>query len=713
LDQRALNDFPIQVKQLPYNSLGESARDTNGHPRSTGGSFQWRRYLLFVKKYWWIPAAAALVGAGIHVFLLAREPDQFVSTARMWVSGKMQLPEGRVYQEEVQNFLGTQIALMQSQRLMDLAHNAARASRPDRRTMPVELRVSALPRTSIIVLQAIGPEPEYLQVFLDNLMDGYGKAKRDVRERATDDALLAVKEGLREKKVQLEEEQKKLEAIRNDNVVFLQAQGDAAGSRLSQLNIQREDLNRELLLLNSILTGSFDLKGISTNPAPMLANLMARLDAAGQNSKAGQEFFGALQQIENLKLLRDDLSVNLRPKHPKMIKLNDDIARAEKLLEFYRAKSREDLIAARQRLENQIQFVEQSITNWEAKALEANTRLTAYERSRANAQRLQAICDDLTRTIQKVELDKALAQETLTKLDEGASIGLSISKPWARKIALGILMGLAAGGLIVYLIERVDDRVVPSTDLAGDFELSIIGRVPEVKLLQSPDRTKALPRPRDRQLFAESYRNLRSSLLFMPGSEHRPKTIVITSAVPYEGKSTVTVNLAETLARGGCRVLLVDGDLRRGELQKSLQLPGEPGLSDVLQGQVSASDAVLRTSHENLFFLPVGRITPSPGELFLGSRTDAVLKELAEQYDFILIDSPPILATDDTTSLAPKTDGVLFVVRESFSKAGLIRPAIDQLLQRQAKVVGLIVNRADSSSKEYCYYKYPEYYGAR
>jgi succinoglycan biosynthesis transport protein ExoP len=234
-----------------------------------------------------------------------------------------------------------------------------------------------------------------------------------------------------------------------------------------------------------------------------------------------------------------------------------------------------------------------------------------------------------------------------------------------------------------------------------------------VKLLQTSEKARALPRVHDRQLFAESYRNLRSSLLFMPTGDTRPKTIIITSAVPYEGKSTVTVNLAETLAHAGCRVLLIDGDLRRGQLQKFFQLPSEPGLSDLLQGPMSAEDVVLQTAQDNLFFLPIGKPGRSPGELFLATRTEGILKDLAGQYDFILIDTAPILATDDTTSLAPKTDGVLFVVRESFSKAGLIRPALDQLLQRQAKVLGLIVNRADSSSKEYCYYKYSEYYGSR
>jgi succinoglycan biosynthesis transport protein ExoP len=338
--------------------------------------------------------------------------------------------------------------------------------------------------------------------------------------------------------------------------------------------------------------------------------------------------------------------------------------------------------------------------------------MVEYEKLRESVQRLQTLRDKLWMGLSEVDLQKSFNQEALA-IFEDASMGAPIVNDWRKSVFMGVLFGLGAGLILVYLVQRIDDRVLPSNDLSGEFQLSIVGRVPEVKLIPSPDKLKALPRLRDRQLFTESYRNIRSSLLFMPVEEKRPKIIIITSAVPYEGKSTVCLNLAETLAFAGCRVLLIDADLRRGQIEKHFQVPSQPGLSDLLQGQTTIRDVVVQTAQNNLSFIPTGKPCVSPGELFLSPVTDAVLKDLSADYDFILIDTPPILAADDTTSLAPKADGVLFIVRESFTKSGLMRPAIDQLLQRRVKVLGLIVNRADSSSKEYCYYKYAEYYASK
>jgi hypothetical protein len=281
------------MRQLSYSSAASPGHALNGNDQhAPQRPIQCRRYLLFLRKWWWIPGLTALIGAGLQAFLLSREPDQYASVARMWVSGKLQLPEGRLYQEEVQNFFGTQIALMQGGRVVERAHAVARAARPDRQQIPVETRINPLPRTSILVLQAIGPDPEYVQLFLNALMEEYTKAKKNFRQKTTEEALAAANFDLSARQGELAVEQQKLEKLKKENdIVVLQAQGDAAGSRLSQLSIQREDLTRELLLLNSAsrLEQSLDLKGASSNSAPILTNLMAQFDAAGQNSRAAQE----------------------------------------------------------------------------------------------------------------------------------------------------------------------------------------------------------------------------------------------------------------------------------------------------------------------------------------------------------------------------------------------------------------------------------------
>jgi capsular exopolysaccharide synthesis family protein len=171
----------------------------------------------------------------------------------------------------------------------------------------------------------------------------------------------------------------------------------------------------------------------------------------------------------------------------------------------------------------------------------------------------------------------------------------------------------------------------------------------------------------------------------------------------------VTANLALTISHGGSRVLLVDADLRRGALNQLFDLSSGPGLTELLRQETSLDQVTCRTSYPNLDFIPTGKHINNPGELFLSPAADVFLKKIYSQYDYVLFDSAPILATDDTTTLAPKIDGVLFVIRGSFTRARLARQALHQLYHRQARVLGLIVNRANSNRSDYYYYKYGYY----
>jgi capsular exopolysaccharide synthesis family protein len=199
-------------------------------------------------------------------------------------------------------------------------------------------------------------------------------------------------------------------------------------------------------------------------------------------------------------------------------------------------------------------------------------------------------------------------------------------------------------------------------------------------------------------------------LIFVPAGDERPKLIIITSAMPDEGKSTIAANLARTLALGGSRVLLVDGDLRRGALDRLMGLPRAPGLTEALQQPEKLEGLIQRDLLPNLSFISRGCPCANPGDLFLSPAFDKVLTRLRQQFDYVLIDSTPVFAADDVTSMASKADGTLFVVRRGYSSARAVEEAIDVLSQRQARILGLIFNRADASARSYYYYKRAEYF---
>jgi capsular exopolysaccharide synthesis family protein len=261
----------------------------------------------------------------------------------------------------------------------------------------------------------------------------------------------------------------------------------------------------------------------------------------------------------------------------------------------------------------------------------------------------------------------------------------------------------------------VDDRLNSFTELEESFDEDVLGQIPREK---TPGKTSSPPLLQAddlRHTFVESYRNLRSSLLYMAETGTRPRTLLVTSSVPNDGKSLTATNLAITLATGGSRVLLVDADLRKGSLHTRLNVKADAGgLSETLSQGADWHKAVKETAFPKLWLLPRGTITHRSSELFLGPIMEKFLQDSIKEYDYVLIDTAPVMAADDVTSLAPRVDGVIFVVRAEFTSARVARTSLDMLYQRRARVLGLVFNSVRPSGGDYYYYyRYRDYYQAK
>jgi capsular exopolysaccharide synthesis family protein len=166
------------------------------------------------------------------------------------------------------------------------------------------------------------------------------------------------------------------------------------------------------------------------------------------------------------------------------------------------------------------------------------------------------------------------------------------------------------------------------------------------------------------------------------------------------------------LARSGARVLLVDADLRRGRIHKQFAVPDAPGLTEILGEQQAWPSVVTHDSVPNLSIVPRGTTPRHPGELFVKSIKQQFLKEAGGKYDFIVLDSTPIMAADDVSNLVPFVDGVLMVVRANYTSGRVARAALDLLYLRKAKVLGIVFNGVSTAGGDYYYYKYKEYHAA-
>ena len=435
----------------------------------------------------------------------------------------------------------------------------------------------------------------------------------------------------------------------------------------------------------------------------MLSNGVCVLPANGPAT----DYLTVQQQLELLKLKRADLSKLLRPEHPKIIKYDEDIARTEKLIAVYRDQSKEQVAATRESLKLKISSVEGAIRQWEARVLDNSQRMADGEKLKASVQRAQALYDRLLHLLQNLDVNKMLDQELVSILDRA-----TVAPPRPRvlfTLALAFAVGLTLALGIVLFLDRRDDRISSLAELRRESSAILLGVIPETR---SPERGAPLRPLRandDRHAFAEAYRNLRSALVYPVKPDGRPKTMLITSAVPDEGKSTVAINLAHALAFAGARVLLIDGDLRRGNLHTQLRLAEHPGLTDLHDQETRGAEMIAPGPTPNLFFLPHGQPSAQPGELFLRPDMDQLLHQVRSQFDYILIDSAPILATADTASLAPKTDGVLFVVRAAATRSRHVRHALELLAHRRVPILGLVFNRTGVKTADYDAYNYPEY----
>ena len=665
------------------------------------------RYKALFLRRWWIPVLTTCLGLFVEAFLIYQMPPSYLSASKMMLAGKLNIAQGAVYSEDSVNFYGTQIQLMQSAEVKHSAESLVRSAHPELQSVPVEITVLQKPRTSIFDLAAVGSAPEYTQAYLNAVMQKYLDFKRGMRE----DRGHEITTGITEQLIQVEKdlrngEDEMLEFQKQNNIGFIQEQGNSAAQYLVKLNQQYAQLKTEYDLLNLLdLDQNLDRAQNKTEAASGQGS-----DNQGMPfSDVGPEgdYLKAKQQIQLLKAERETLAKDLRPNHPKILKLNDEITKQDKLIQLFRADTLEKLKTRRESIGKQMENLQANIKEWEAKALDLSQRLAQFNRIKGKVDRLKTLYDRLTNNLKEIDVSQVVGGEDQVSIMEMATPPVSVRPGLIKSLLIGFGIGALAGLAILVLLDRIDDRMASFSEFQHHFSENILGQIPKEK---TKDKVDLLQPDDARHVFAESYRNIRSSIFFMPYDGPRPKSFLVTSAVPSEGKSTISANLAITMAVSGARTLLIDCDLRRGALREAFGISSKIGFAEVLKQEVNWREVVVPTAYETLFVLPRGKTLSQPSEQLLRDSTEALFKELYQHYDYVIIDSSPVLAADDTTSIAPKIDATIFVVRLSYTSARLTKKALELLYGRQVNIPGVILNFVDTSLPEYYYYQYSEYY---
>jgi polysaccharide biosynthesis transport protein len=300
---------------------------------------------------------------------------------------------------------------------------------------------------------------------------------------------------------------------------------------------------------------------------------------------------------------------------------------------------------------------------------------------------------------ERARITEAVRANTIS-IVEPAVVPLAPSKPQkVLNIGLGLILGLVAGVSLAILFENMDTTLHTTEQIEQAAALPTLGNIPVLK------------RGKKRILFEnnspqnEAFRRLRTNLLALE-EDASLHTLLVTSAEPGEGKSTIVANLACAMAELGSKVILVDGDLRLPTLHKIFDLPNQFGLSSLLEQKISLDTAIQRTNIAGLQVLPSGPLPANPAELLGSARMHVLLRQLSEHSDIVLLDTPALMAVTDTAVLATSADGVILVVRRAHSRQEMVRAACQQLASVKAQALGIVVNRAKLVGGDgYLYYQ--------
>ncbi|MDT4919033.1 MAG: tyrosine-protein kinase [Pseudonocardiales bacterium] len=274
-------------------------------------------------------------------------------------------------------------------------------------------------------------------------------------------------------------------------------------------------------------------------------------------------------------------------------------------------------------------------------------------------------------------------------------------------IALGLLLGLLVGVALAVVRDILDNRIKDPEVLSKDADAPLMGVIVEDPWTE---RHAIATRAGNRNIRAENFRQLRANLQFANVDEH-PRVIAVTSSVPEEGKTTVAINLASTLAEAGFSVCLVDADLRRPTVAKVLGLVSPVGLTSVLIQQIALSDA-LQHAGSTLYVLASGPTPPNPSEVLASSYVRDVIRGLLESVDYVIIDTAPLLPVADGSEVAALADGTLLVARHGVTTDANVQRAVQTLRRVDAKLIGVVMNRMpvrrNNRDYGYTYYRTEE-----
>jgi capsular exopolysaccharide synthesis family protein len=446
-----------------------------------------------------------------------------------------------------------------------------------------------------------------------------------------------------------------------------------------------------------------------------IESLNARIKSAGSNyqnietipifadnkvlQSLREKIFAAEQNIK-------DLSKKYGQKHPSMANANSEreLLLKEKQFEINRIieATRNSYELAKSKEEN----LKQLLAGAKQTMLDVNERFTQYSIMKREVDINRVLYDTLTSNIKKSTVTEQ-SQEINIWVVQKAELPLFPSKPRkSRNLALGLILGLFGGIGVAFFIEYLDNTIKDGNTVERKFGLTVLGSVEEITEKTEKVETFLLKNPLSP--FAESYRLIRSSLL-LSSPDRPPRTILITSMSPQEGKTATAANMARILSQNNRKVLIIDCDMRRPRIHSLFAVSNSYGLSNYLTG-ITEKNLVKHLEEENISIITSGSIPPNPAELLNSSRLKLLIDDMLKIFDFIILDSPPVQSVTDSLTLSQLVDGTLLVTRAGKTTYDMMESGLKKMHEVHTHILGVIINGLHKSQNNSGYYGYYDYY---
>jgi capsular exopolysaccharide synthesis family protein len=691
-----------------------------------------QHFLLIGKKYIWLVLVCALLGTGAGFMENATTPSEYRSVANIEITqdtaDQFRMDTGGGYDSGYIDVakLDTEIAILKSSTLamatiVSLHLDQNKDFLPpgsnyafdlskirDRHALigmfEGGLAAERFGHTNILVLSYTARNPQLAADICNTLIANYVEHNFSQNYAATQQVSDWLQRQLGDLRKRLEASQEHMLTVQKDiGLVGIDQTQSIVLSRLV-------DISHDVTTAESQrLVAEAKLITMQSAPPDVLATLSG--DPVLMNLK---------ERMTSLQADYASLNAKYGDKNPRLQEIRSEIAEVTEATKREQgtviSRAQEEVNAAKQNQE----ALQRRLDQEKSSAYMGNSKAVEYSLARREYESNRSLYDGLQQRLQEAGIIAGLHSTNIRKIDPADAPDFPSSPRKSVNLTLGLVCGLGIGLLLSFMVEALDTNIKTIYDIEERLGLPMLGVVPQVdsKLL-SPEtfvRDATSPLPGAWSRLAEAYRSLRTTILLSRAGTP-PQVILISSAKPSEGKTSITTLESIVFALNGARVLLIDSDLRRPSVHLRFRIANKVGLTSVLTGKAGPEEAIVPvTALPSLHILPAGPIAPMPAELLGSLQMQRLVEGLRANYDFILIDTPPVLTVTDAAVLVSVSDGVVLVLRYGQATRNVVARASEILLRSGAHLLGVVLNAVDLQSSDYAEYygrAYNDYYQSR